>query len=147
MLRRIAIENIELLLSGAGLAIILVVPQFIASDGFEYWQATAVTAIAVGLLHGIIFWFIRRRQRLIRQQSILQIREMLHDVMRNQLGIISFNAYLSQGDAQYIEQIETTISEMVSVLDHISDESFQSWREYYGERAVEMQIMSLKAAS
>ena len=57
------------------------------------------------MLHGGIFWAIRRRQRRIRQQAILEIREMLADVVKNQLAIIGM--WLPGKDrTMYEEQIE-----------------------------------------
>jgi len=63
-----------------------------------FWRVAAITAIGVGLLHGPIFWVIRRRQRVVRQQSIEEIREMLGDVVKNKLSVIDM--YLPADDQQ-----------------------------------------------
>jgi hypothetical protein len=82
------LNNIELLLSGIGLLVIWLVPSLVVRGQYDIWKATAVTAIAVGLIHGFIFWLIRRRQRIVRQEAIREIRLMLSDMINNELTII-----------------------------------------------------------
>lgn len=58
-------DNIELWLSGLGLAIIIwAVPSIWASEA-DVWKIAAVTAIGVGLAHGLIFWVVRKRRQKI----------------------------------------------------------------------------------
>lgn len=52
---------------------------------------TAVTALGISVLHGLIFWVVRRRQRRVRQEAIVEIREMLADVVKNQLAAIGMS--------------------------------------------------------
>ena len=66
------VDNIELYLSAAGLVVV--------------WAVAAVLGVSV--LHGAIFWVVRRRQRRIRAQSVHEIREMLTDQVKNQLAVM-----------------------------------------------------------
>ena len=77
------LANIELWLSGVALLIILIVPAMFYSGQHDVWKITAITAIGVGTLHGIIFWLVRRRQRLVRNEAIGEIRAMLTDTVNN----------------------------------------------------------------
>jgi len=55
------LNHIELILSGVGLIVILIVPWLTSQAISDTWRVAAITAILVGLLHGRIFWVIRRR--------------------------------------------------------------------------------------
>ncbi len=126
------LNNIELALSGLGLIVIVVVPLVLQPGPDAVWQVAAVTAVVVGLLHGVIFWLIRRRQRQIRTQAIAQIREMVHDVVKNQLAIISLNAQLSGAQERHQQRIETSVKRIEEALTHISEESLSKWQTRYG---------------
>ena len=60
---KIFFDHIELWLSGAALLIVVIVPSLIVPPGDDIWKATAITAISVGTLHGIIFWVVRRQRQ------------------------------------------------------------------------------------
>jgi hypothetical protein len=69
------LNNIELVLTAVGIGVILL-SGFVASrSAFSLETATAVSATLV--IHGILFWLLRRRQRQVRREAIGQIREML----------------------------------------------------------------------
>jgi uncharacterized membrane protein (Fun14 family) len=71
------LNNIELILTAVGIGVILL-SGFVASrSAFSLETATAVSATLVGVVHGILFWLLRRRQRQVRREAIGQIREML----------------------------------------------------------------------
>ncbi len=129
---RAFLNNIELWLSGAGLAVILAVPAFFAT-GTTFWKVAAITAIGVGLLHGMIFWVVRRRQRQIRERSIEEIREMLADVVKNQLSVIDM--YLPQEDQALVEMELQGIQESIRAISHqvdtLSEEAIHEWKVKY----------------
>lgn len=132
--RNAFIDNIELWLSGAGLLVILGAPSLFASAPGSFWRIAAITAIGVGLLHGVIFWVIRRRQRIIREKSIHEIREMLGDVVKNKLAIIDM--YLSGNNGQAIVEtqldgIRETIDQISFHVDTLSEESIEDWKTKY----------------
>jgi ABC-type multidrug transport system fused ATPase/permease subunit len=125
------VNNIELVLSTVGLAVIVTVPLLLQPSPDELWRVAAVTAVVVGLLHGVIFWLIRRRQRQMRAATIAQIREMLQDVVRNQLAVISMNAQLSGAQSRHQQRIEASINRIEEALRHISEESLTRWLAHY----------------
>ncbi len=93
----------------------------------------------MGVIHGILFWLLRRRQRQVRREAIGQIREMLEDLGKNRLQTIKMSLYMVQ--ARQPEQEERTrksfdrvyqiLAEMSTLIDHISEESLAGWRHRY----------------
>jgi len=133
------LNNIELILTAVGIGVILL-SGFVASrSAFSLETATAVSATLVGVIHGILFWLLRRRQRWVRQEAIRQIREMLEDLGKNRLQTIKMSLYMVQ--ARQPEQEERTrksfdrvyqiLAEMSTLIDHISEESLAGWRHRY----------------
>ncbi|MGY2881322.1 hypothetical protein [Thermostichus sp. OS-CIW-28] len=133
------LNNIELILTAVGIGVILL-SGFVASrSAFSLETATAVSATLVGVVHGILFWLLRRRQRWVRQEAIRQIREMLEDLGKNRLQTIKMSLYMVQ--ARQPEQEERTrksfdrvyqiLAEMSTLIDHISEESLADWRHRY----------------
>ncbi|MFS8887352.1 hypothetical protein NW823_03175 [Synechococcus sp. R55.1] len=133
------LNNIELILTAVGIGVILL-SGFVASrSAFSLETATAVSAILVGVIHGILFWLLRRRQRQVRREAIGQIREMLEDLGKNRLQTIKMSLYMVQ--ARQPEQEERTrksfdrvyqiLAEMSTLIDHISEESLADWRHRY----------------
>jgi uncharacterized membrane protein SirB2 len=88
------VNHIELWLSGVGLLLIFGVAFFMGSSGAAFWRLIAIIAVGIGVVHGLIFWAVRRRQRRVRRQSIREIRQMLSDVLKNKLATI--NMYLPE---------------------------------------------------
>jgi hypothetical protein len=128
------IDNIELWLSGAGIVVILGVPYLLDPSPNGFWKVAAITAIGVGLLHGVIFWVIRRRQRMIRQRSINEIRGMLTDVVKNKLSIIEM--YLPNNEEQAVveeqlEGIHDSIEQISEHVDTLSEEAIDDWKTKY----------------
>lgn len=68
-LDRIFVEHIELWLSALGLLFIWVIPELLSPLSQNRWRTTAFTAIAVGIIHGVIFWVVRRRRQRIKAQA------------------------------------------------------------------------------
>ena len=53
-----------------GTVLIFGIPAVVGLSGVDFWRLTAIIAIAVGIIHGVIFWVVCRRQRQIRRKSI-----------------------------------------------------------------------------
>jgi LytS/YehU family sensor histidine kinase len=128
---RFFLNNLELVLSAAGLIVIGVVPALLQPVLGNTMAVTALTAVVVGLLHGVIFWLIRRRQRQVRQQTISEMRTMLNDVVKNQLAIIALNAQMGRVQERQMKRIDDSVSNIVSALDHLSEESLHHWKQCY----------------
>lgn len=127
------LDNIELWLSGAGLVVILAVPALFGESGMASWQIMAMTAIVVGVLHGSIFWFIRRRQRVERARAIDEIRRMLKDVVNNQLQIALWNLPAVEGhdEREKVAAVTRSLEAVSKALEALSEESLQSWEARY----------------
>ena len=85
------LANIELILSAVGLLMIVLVPAIVSPKPENFWEVTAITAILVGFIHGLIFWLVRR-QRIVRAQLLDDLRTVLADVVNNQLIALRLNA-------------------------------------------------------
>jgi len=128
------VNHIELWLSGVALVLIFGIPALVGPGAVEFWRLTAWVAVAVGTLHGVLFWVVRRRQRKIRQQSIRAIQAMLADVVKNRLTAIDM--YLPEAEdpemvRQEVEGIRRSIREIAEEVDHLSEETLQAWEEKY----------------
>jgi len=133
------LNNIELILTAVGIGVILL-SGFVASrSAFSLETATAVSATLVGVVHGILFWLLRRRQRQVRREAIGQIREMLEDLGKNRLQTIKMSLYMVQArqpeqeerTRQSFDRVYQILAEMSTLIDHISEESLADWRHRY----------------
>lgn len=130
-MRRLFLDHIELWLSGAGLAVVWL--STLAAPHLEPWKVAAVTALGVSVLHGLIFWVVRRRQRQIRYQAVHEIREMLTDEVKNQLAVIGASLP-SSAFSEYAEQIDdvTRSIETIGVMmDDLTEERVSTWKRTY----------------
>ncbi|MFS8837265.1 hypothetical protein [Synechococcus sp. R6-5] len=133
------LNNIELVLTAVGIGVILL-SGFVASrSAFSLETATAVSATLVGVVHGILFWLLRRRQRQVRREAIGQIREMLEDLGKNRLQTIKMSLYMVQihqpeqeeRTRKSFDRVYQILAEMSTLIDHISEESLAGWRHRY----------------
>ena len=130
------VNHIELWLSAVALVLIFGIPAVVGPQGLAFWRLTAIIAVAVGTIHGVIFWVVRRRQRQIRRQSIQQIQQMLADVVKNRLTAIDM--YLPEGEdpemvRQEVDGIRASIREIATHVDTLSEETLEDWEEKYDE--------------
>src|SRR5579859_3116569 len=129
------LANIELWLSGIGLVIIGLIPVIIGSPSQATWQLVALIAILLGILHGLIFWLVRRRQRQVRRATIREIQEMLKDRINNQLTVLLINSTLHPGEqldeAEQLAGMQRAIHSVTTLLDTLSEESLSSWQTRY----------------
>jgi len=127
------LRNIELWLSGVGLIIIFTIPSLLLGKSDGTWHVMAITAVLVGVLHGVIFWLVRRRQRAIRLQVLTDISGMLHDVVNNQLTVIA--ASLSTASAvspqTSLDNVRGAVERIAALIDSLSEESLQRWQAHY----------------
>jgi len=137
--RRWFLDNIELILTAVGIGVILLSGWVASRSALSVAMATAVSATVVGVIHGILFWLLRRRQRRVRQEAIGQIREMLEDLGKNRLQTIKMSLYMVQAcqpdqeerTRQSFDRAHQILGEISNLIDHISEESLASWRQRY----------------
>ena len=130
------VNHIELWLSGLGLVLIFGIPALVGGNGIVLWRLIALIAVGVGVVHGFIFWTVRRRQRQARRQSIREIQQMLSDVLKNKLAAI--NMYLpEEKNQELVEQelngIRTSIEDIADEVENLSEESIEGWKEHYSD--------------
>jgi hypothetical protein len=70
----------------------------------------------------------------MRRQSIREIQQMLSDVLKSKLAAI--NMYLPEEENQeMVEQeldgIRSSIGDITSEVENLSEESIEGWKEYY----------------
>lgn len=134
------IENLELALTGAGILVIFTCAFFLGEGDPQNWPALALVAATVGVLHGLIFWLVRRRQRQMRRKTLAEVRQMLRDVVNNQLAVIQLNHETSRGDPAAMARATRSIAESAGLisasLHDLSEESLRRWRSQYDGRAL-----------
>lgn len=130
------LRNLELILTGIGVILTFLAPSIAYQYGSDWWQIAAFTALTVGIIHGLIFWMVRRRQRQIREAIIADLRLMLKDQLNNRLmallSEISLQANLAD-DVELLEPLISHIDQINILLDKLSEESLRSWQSRYAE--------------
>ena len=130
------VNNIEVWFSLAGLAVIWMMPALFSGSAINPWQVAALTATFVGVFHGGIFWTVRRKQRRVRSRAIWEIREMLEDVVKNQLAVIGMYLPSAKENPQLaieLEGIKESIESISQLVDSLSEESVDQWKTRYKE--------------
>lgn len=132
---KFVLKYLEILFTLAGLAVIFLAVLIFSPAIASPWKVAAVAATLVGVIHGVLFWLVRRRQREVRRAVIANVQDMLKDIISNQLALILAMSNLREERAEetlragdYIARSVSTISE---ALKHLSDESLQSWMSKY----------------
>ena len=76
-MKKLFFEYVELWLSGLSVIVVLlagwVVPELMNIEA-RAWRVAAVTALAVGLVHGVLFYVIRKRREKAKEESRRQLR-------------------------------------------------------------------------
>ncbi len=124
------LKHIEIWLSLVGVGLILAVPGLLIGGSGPFWEAMALTALAVGVVHGLIFWLVRRRQARVREQAISEIRSMLMDRVHNHLTVISAQT-LDAESREQVEELQSSIDEISQLLWTLNEESLRSWQARY----------------
>lgn len=123
------LNHIELWLSAAGVAVILLVPGLLLHrTGGAYWEAMAYTAILVGVLHGCIFWLVRRRQRAVREQTLREAHAMLRDSIQKQVAaLLTMDARATEEQRRRLDGVFDSLVLLDHLLDSLSSERLRAW--------------------
>lgn len=129
------LRYLEIIFTLAGLAVIFLAVVIFTPKGTSPWKVVGIVATLVGIVHGVLFWLVRRRQRLVRRAVIADVQTMLKDIINNQLAVILAMSTLREARldeavkaGDYISRSVTAISE---ALQHLSDDSLHSWMSKY----------------
>ncbi len=112
------IRHIELWLSAAGLLVAFVVPT-ILGPGVDFWKAVALTALLVSVLHGIVFWSVKRRHASVRRQTIAEVRGMLSSLAWTRV---------TSSDASAPSSEQRMLEEVHRLVDALTDERLARWK-------------------
>lgn len=134
----ILLRHLELIFTLVGVLVIFGVTALITPHDVGPWEVAAITAVLVGVVHGVLFWAVRRRQRVVRLHAVAEIQAMLKDVINNQLTVIQGMDYLRSADPSQTDratdQIARCVTSISDALQHLSEESLQAWRNKYSFR-------------
>jgi hypothetical protein len=122
------LRHIELWLSAAGIAVVLLVGALVGGSGLGHWKVTAYTALAVGLLHGCVFWAVRRRQRLVREQTLQEAHAMLRDRIQKQVAaLLTMDARATEDQRRRLDGVFDSLMLLDHLLDSLSSERLRAW--------------------
>ena len=125
------VDNLEIYLTLAGVIICFAVPVLFGVH--NYWQVLAITAVGISILHGVLFWTVRRRQRRLRHELIEAMRPMLSDRIKNLLTVVLMAA-TERSEAMDPARVEAAIlaaDEITATLDQLSLDSVRRWHRHY----------------
>lgn len=133
------LRHLELFLTAAGLAVVFGATALFHPNNTNPWTIAAITAVGVGVIHGVIFWLVRERQRAVRRSTLNETERMLRDVVINQLAIIRISVDLHHDGRQEprlaLQRVEQAIGTIKSALTDLSEESLVRWRARYNHNA------------
>lgn len=122
------LSYLELWLSAAGVAVILFLPTLLGVSRDNYWHVTALVAISVGLLHGLIFWSVHRRQRYVRDHTVAQVRAMLRDDIHKQVAaLLTMDSRATDRQRQQLDGIFDSMILLDHLLESLSTERLRVW--------------------
>jgi len=116
------LEYLELILTAAGVVVVVIV--FAIFRNVSAWKAATIAAVAVGILHGSIFFAVRSVQRRTRRQEVRRIRETFNNLIRNKLQVVLFATEVPDGDWRPVAQ--RAVAEIEESLDRIDAESMRA---------------------
>jgi hypothetical protein len=125
---RWVLSYLELWLSAAGVAVILFLPTLLGTSDDRYWHVTALVAIFVGVLHGLIFWSVHRRQRYVRDRTLAQVRAMLRDDIHKQVAaLLTMDARATDRQRAQLDGVFDSLVLLDHMLESLSGERLREW--------------------
>jgi len=140
---KILLRHLELILTAAGLLVIFGVTALFQPAGTNPWSIAAIIAVGVGVVHGVLFWIVRQRQRQVRVAALVETERMLRDVVGNQLAVIRLGLALpdESGAAKTrvaFDQIEKAILAIHETVSDVSEDSLSKWQSRYANVGVSL---------
>ncbi len=122
------LSYLELWLSAVGVAVILFLPMLLGSGRDNYWYVTALVANFVGVLHGLIFWIVHRRQRWVRDHTVAQVRAMLRDDVHKQVAaLLTMDARATDRQRVQLDGVFDSMILLDHMLESLSTERLRVW--------------------
>jgi membrane protein implicated in regulation of membrane protease activity len=130
------LRNLELILTLVGLLVVFIATVMAGTFGLDPWKTATAAAVAVGLIHGLLFWVLRRRRRSLREAAFLEIQAMLSDIINNQLTIIQISGELPASSpvnantnaTAPLERLNKSVNVISTALKTLSEESLDRWK-------------------
>jgi hypothetical protein len=113
---------IELILTAVGVVVVIAV--FAMFHNIAPWEAAAICAVAVSVIHGLIFFGLRSRQRSGRKQAVFSIRTTLDELMDSKLNVQLFPADGEPEDWKF--KAQRAVWEIQARLNYIEAESIKT---------------------
>jgi|GEM_PF-6317872 len=127
-MRRWFLCYLELWLSAVGVVVILLIPALLGVSRANRWYVTALVAIFVGVLHGLIFWSVRRRQRAVRDRTLTQVRAMLRDDIHKQVAaLLTMDARATDRQRVQLDGVFDSLVLLEHLLESLSTERLRTW--------------------
>lgn len=128
--------------------VVALTAAFVAMAGAMSWwdvpvaAAILATALGIALIHGLIAWANSHRERALRSQVIVEVREMLRDQVLNQLAAMKM--WVSEKpDPETIRllfaDVDESIDEVAALIDRLTEEQLDTWRLTYANASVHME--------
>jgi uncharacterized membrane protein YraQ (UPF0718 family) len=115
------LRYLELILTAVGVIVIFLI--FAIFRDTSPWKAAAICAVVVGVVHGLIFYLVRARQRKTRSQEVFSIREMLDDMVNDQLNVV---LYPNEENDDWRARAQHAVWEIQARLNFIEAESLKA---------------------
>ncbi|HYE91831.1 MAG TPA: hypothetical protein VEA38_12460 [Terriglobales bacterium] len=126
-MRRV-VNHVELWLTALGFLLILGVRVVVPGDGGVHWPVTARTAIAFGIVHGLIFWAIRARQRRVRREALEHGRQYLsQEIHRHLRALLALAADETPEMRIRLAGVLDSVAILEGVLDTLTEERLTVW--------------------
>jgi hypothetical protein len=113
---------LELILTAAGVVVVIAV--FAIFNHIAPWEAAAICAVAVSVIHGLIFFGVRSAQRSGRNKAVFSIRTMLDDLMADKLAVKLFPAEDESEDWKF--KAQRAVWEIQARLNYIEAENIRA---------------------
>ena len=92
----------------------------------------------MGAIQLSIQWAVRERERRLRSQAVVEIREMLRDRVLNQLAVVRVRAAVdgrATGLGTALDDINDAVDDIHRLIDDLSESELDTWRLTYANAA------------
>ncbi len=115
------LRYLELILTAVGVLVIFLI--FAIFRDTTPWKAAAICAVVVGVVHGVIFYLVRARQRKTRSEEVFSIRGMLDDMVNDRLNVV---LYPNEESDDWRARAQHAVWEIQARLNFIEAESLKA---------------------
>jgi hypothetical protein len=130
-MQKTLIRHVELLASISALLTTLIAPNLLRLLGLD-WTATWLITLALNvLILGRMLVVVYERRLVVRRRTINQVRQMLHDRIRNHLATVWLNVQISAPDQKRLTRIRDSVEAIEQELNTLSEDTLARWQVNY----------------